>query len=197
MKKLKFKFNLKVINNLKDAKVNDINILNVNYNSKKIFSEITSGSKKYISNCFNLALNLIKTNKKIALINGPISKKYFLKKKYPGITEYISRKTKSKNQVMLIYNDEISVSPITTHLPLKFVAKNINKKKIINNAIQIKKFYENFLNYKPKIAILGLNPHCETIDNISEEKKIIIPAIKFLKKANLNVEGPFSADTFF
>ena len=44
---------------------------------------------------------------------------------------------------------------------------------------------------------MGLNPHCETIDNISEEKKIIIPAIKFLKKANLNVEGPFSADTFF
>ena len=197
MNKLKYKFNLKAINDLKDAKVNQINILNVNFNSKKIFSEITSGSKKYISNCFNLALNLIKTNKKIALINGPISKKYFLKKKYLGVTEYISKKTKSKNQVMLIYNDEISVSPITTHLPLKFVAKNINKKKIINNAIQIKKFYENFLNYKPKIAILGLNPHCETIDNISEEKKIIIPAIKFLKKANFNVEGPFSADTFF
>ena len=197
MKKLKFKFNLKSINNLKDTKVNQINILNVNYNSKKIFSEITSGSKKYISNCFKLAFDLIKTNKKIALINGPISKKFFLKKKYPGVTEYISQKTKSKNQVMLIYNDEISVSPITTHLPLKLVAKNINKKKIINNAMQIKKFYKNIRNKEPKIAILGLNPHCETIDNISEEKKIIIPAIKFLKKANLNVEGPFSADTFF
>ena len=197
MKKLKFKFNLKSINNLKDTKVNQINILNVNYNSKKIFSEITSGSKKYISNCFKLAFDLIKTNKKIALINGPISKKFFLKKKYPGVTEYISQKTKSKNQVMLIYNDEISVSPITTHLPLKLVAKNINKKKIINNAMQIKKFYKNIRNKEPKIAILGLNPHCETIDNISEEKKIIIPAIKFLKKANLNIEGPFSADTFF
>tara|TARA_B100002051_G_scaffold204859_1_gene195232 strand:+ start:6309 stop:7274 length:966 start_codon:yes stop_codon:yes gene_type:complete len=197
MKKLKYKCNLKSINNLKDAKVSQINILNVNYNSKKIFSEITSSSKKYISNCFSLALKLIKTNKEIALINGPISKKYFLNKKYLGVTEYISKKTKSKNQVMLIYNDEISVSPITTHLPLKFVAKNINKKKIINNAMQIKKFYENFLNKKPKIAILGLNPHCETIDNFSEEKKIIIPSIKFLKKANFNVEGPFPADTFF
>ena len=129
MKKLKYKCNLKSINNLKDAKVSQINILNVNYNSKKIFSEITSSSKKYISNCFSLALKLIKTNKEIALINGPISKKYFLNKKYLGVTEYISKKTKSKNQVMLIYNDEISVSPITTHLPLKFVAKNINKKK--------------------------------------------------------------------
>jgi len=63
--------------------------------------------------------------------------------------------------------------------------------------MQIKKFYKNIRNKEPKIAILGLNPHCETIDNISEEKKIIIPAIKFLKKANLNIEGPFSADTFF
>ena len=44
---------------------------------------------------------------------------------------------------------------------------------------------------------MGLNPHCETIDKVSEEKKIIIPAIKFLKKINLNVDGPFPADTFF
>tara|TARA_B100001175_G_C19512404_1_gene644784 strand:+ start:3519 stop:4484 length:966 start_codon:yes stop_codon:yes gene_type:complete len=197
MAKLKFKLNLQLISNLKDSKVNKLNILNVNYNSQKIFSEITSASQKYISNCFQVALNLIKNNKKIALVNGPVSKKYFLKKKYLGVTEYISKKTKSKNQVMIIYNDKISVSPITTHLPLKFVAKNISKKKIINNVIQVKKFYENFLDKKPKIAILGLNPHCETIDNVSEEKKIIIPAIKFLKKINLNVEGPFPADTFF
>ena len=144
-----------------------------------------------------MALKLIKDNKKIALINGPISKKHFLKKEYLGITEYISKKVKTKNQVMLIYNDELSVSPVTTHLPLKFVTKNITKKKIINNVKQIKKFYLTFLGKKPKIAILGLNPHCETIDKVSEEKKIIIPAIKFLKKINLNVDGPFPADTFF
>ena len=98
---------------------------------------------------------------------------------------------------MLIYNEKLSVSPVTTHLPIKFVTKNITKKKIINNVKQIKKFYKSFLNRKPKIAVLGLNPHCETIDNISEEKKIIIPAINSLKKSNLNIEGPFSADTFF
>ena len=64
----------------------------------------------------------------------------FLKKKYLGITEYIADKTKSKNQVMLIYNDKFSVSPITTHLPLKHVAKNITKKKIIKNINQNKIF---------------------------------------------------------
>ncbi len=197
MKKLKFNLNLNAIENIKEAKINELNILNINYNSQKIFSKISSNSKKYISNCFEIALNLINNNKKIALINGPISKKYFLNKKYLGVTEYISKKTKSKNQVMLIYNDKLSVSPLTTHLPLKHVAKNISKEKIIKNVKQIKKFYENLLNKKPKIAILGLNPHCETIDKFSEEKKIIIPAINFLKKNNLNTDGPFPADTFF
>ena len=143
MKKLKFNFNLNVIENIKEAKINELNILNINYNSQKIFSKISSNSKKYISNCFKIALNLIKNNKKIALINGPISKKHFLNKKYLGVTEYISKKTKSKNQVMLIYNDKLSVSPLTTHLPLKHVAKNISKQKIIKNVKQIKKFYEN------------------------------------------------------
>ena len=197
MKKLKFNLNLKIINNVKDAKINELNILNINYNNQKIFSKITSNSKKYISECFKIGLNLIKKNEKIALINGPVSKKHFLKKKYLGVTEYISKKIKSKNQVMLIYNDKLSVSPLTTHLPLKHVAKNITKKKIISNVKEIRKFYENLLKKKPKIAILGLNPHCETIDKISEEKKIIIPAIKYLKKINLNIDGPFSADTFF
>ena len=197
MKKLKFNLNLNLIENIKEAKNNELNIININYHNQKIFSKISSNSKKYISNCFKIALNLIKNNKKITLINGPISKKHFLNKKYLGVTEYISKKTKSKNQVMLIYNDKISVSPITTHLPLKYVAKNITKKKIINNVKQIKNFYESLLNKKPKIAILGLNPHCESIDKISEEEKIIIPAIKSLKKINLNTDGPFPADTFF
>jgi len=197
MKKLKFNFNFSAVNNLKEAKVDELNILNVNYNKKKKISKITSDSKQYITDCFKIALKLIKNNNNIVLINGPISKKHFLKKKYLGITEYISKKTKSKNQVMLIYNDKLSVSPITTHLPLKLVTKNITKKKIINNAKQINNFYENFLNKKPKIAILGLNPHCETVDKISEERKIIIPSINSLKKINLKIDGPFSADTFF
>ena len=197
MKKLKFNFNLSTINHLNDASINKLNILNVNYINKKTFSQISSSSDKYISKCFEIGLELIKKNKKIALINGPISKKHFLKKKYLGLTEYISKKTKSKNPVMLIYNDKLSVSPITTHLPLKLVAKNITKKKIINNISQIKKFYNNFLYKKPKIAILGLNPHCETVDSFSEEKKIIIPAINYLKKIKINVDGPFAADTFF
>ena len=58
--------------------------------------------------------------------------KEFLKKKHLGITEYLAQKTKSSNQVMLIYNSNISVSPLTTHIPLKSVNKSISKIKIIN-----------------------------------------------------------------
>ena len=87
----------------------------------------------------------IKKNKSIGFINGPISKKHFLKKKYPGITEYVASKTNTKKQTMLIYNEKISVSPITTHIPIKNVAKNINKKKIINTAIEVNKFYKKII----------------------------------------------------
>ena len=98
---------------------------------------------------------------------------------------------------MLIYNKKISVSPITTHLPIKYVSKHLNKNKIINNVRSINNFYKKILKKKPRIAVLGLNPHCETASKISEEKKIIIPAIAKLKREMISVKGPFSADSFF
>ena len=61
----------------------------------------------------------------------------------------------------------------------------------------INNFYKNNLKKLPEIAVLGLNPHCETIDKFSEEEKIIIPAIKNLKRKKILVSGPYSADTFF
>ena len=64
------------------------------------------------------------------VVTGPISKKYFLNKKYLGITEYLAEKTKCNNFAMLIYNKKLSVSPLTTHLPLQDVKKNISTKKI-------------------------------------------------------------------
>ena len=72
---------------------------------------------------------------------------------------------------MLIYNKTLSVSPLTTHIPIKNVHKFVKKKLIINNILKLDNFYKLYLNKSPKIAVLGLNPHCETIDEISEEKK--------------------------
>ena len=179
-------------------KKNVINIIDIYFGYKKTFSNISIKSNKYIEKSFEKSLEIIrKEKKKCVLINGPISKKTFLKKRYSGITEYLADKTNSKSEVMLIYNKKISVSPLTTHIPIKYVYKKINKSKIIKNISNLNKFYKELLHQKFRCAVLGLNPHCETLDNFSEEDKIIKPSIYYLKKKGINVNGPFSADTFF
>ena len=197
MRKLRYDFRIHQINSIEKAKKRVINLIDIDYKFKKPFSKISSSSNKYIESSFKKALKLMKVNKISKLINGPISKKYFLKKKFPGITEYIGFKTNTSNPVMLIYNEKLSVVPLTTHIPLKKVAKFIKKQKIIDNIIKVDLFYKLKLKKIPKIAILGLNPHCETTDKISEEKTEIIPAINYLKKKKIKISGPFSADTFF
>ena len=198
LKSLNYTIAINKISKIENSKHNIINLININFEYSKIFSKISNKSNIYIENCFKIALKILKKiNYKGVLINGPVSKKNFLKNKYLGITEYLSHKTNSKNEVMLIYNDKLSVSPITTHIPLKHVVKKINKKVNIKNIIKINNFYTKKLNKIAKIAILGVNPHCETIDNYNEEKEIILPAIKFLKKNKINIDGPFPADTFF
>ena len=97
---------------------------------------------------------------------------------------------------MLIFNKRLSVCPITTHLPLKLVSKKISKENIIKKVSLINNFYEKRFKFKPNIAILGLNPHCESIHNYNEDEKIIKPSIKNLKK-KFNVSGPYPADTIF
>ena len=82
LEKLNIKLNLNQIKNLKDAKKNTLNIINIDFKFNKVFSKITNKSNKYIENCFKSFFKLIKGNKeKFVLINGPVSKKNFLKKK--------------------------------------------------------------------------------------------------------------------
>ena len=202
MKALKFKFKINIIreNNLGLKKLNNkkINIINVNFNFKKTFTKISDNSNLYLNECFNKAIKIIKKHKCAGLINGPISKKHFLKNKFLGVTEYLANKTNTKNDVvMLIFNKRLSVSPLTTHLPLKEVHKNLSRNKIINHVKLIDAFYRKKFKKIPKIAITGLNPHCESNYKSSEERIIIKPAIKDLIKQGYNVDGPYPADTIF
>jgi 4-hydroxythreonine-4-phosphate dehydrogenase len=202
MKKLGFNYKLNLIEKifLNSKKLNNkkINLINVNFKSNKTFDKISDHSNSYIANSFDAAFKIIKKNKISGLINGPISKKNFLKEKFLGITEYLAHKERKKGKVaMLIYEKTLSVSPITTHLPLKDVAKKINKTKIINQVKLINNFYWDKFKKKPKIAITGLNPHCESNYKSNEEKKIILPAIKLLLKNRIDIKGPYSADTIF
>jgi len=202
MDRLKYKFKVNEIfyNEINKIKIDNkkINILNVNFNFEKTFDKISIKSNNYIKNCCNLALKIIKEKGAKVLINGPIDKKFFLKKKYPGMTEYFAAKTKRSNEeIMLIYNKKLSVSPITTHLPLKKIFKKISKEKIVYHVKELNEFYKKKLKKKPSIALTGLNPHCETTDKFSEEQKIINPAIKRLKRKNIKISGPYPSDTIF
>ncbi len=202
LKKLNLKLNLNLIllksNYLMNLKKDKINIININYKFKKPFEKNSPKSRNYISKCFNKAFEIMNCNEISGLINGPVSKENFLRGKHQGITEYVCSKFGIKeNYAMLIYNKILSVSPITTHLPISKVSKEINTKAIIAKSILITNFYKKNLKKKPKIAITGLNPHCENFFYKSEEKKIINPAIRILKKKKIHITGPFPADTIF
>ncbi len=200
MRKLKFKKNIRLLNLIKLNKYNldnkSINLLDIKYSPQKAFEKISSKSNSYINNSFNLAFQILRRGKITKFINGPISKKYFLNKKYLGITELLSKKFDRKKTCMLIYNSKLSVSPLTTHLPIKLVSKKINKKIIEDKVILINSFYMKKFGFKPKIGIVGLNPHCESIHKFNEDEKIIKPTIVKLKK-KFNVSGPYPADTIF
>jgi 4-hydroxythreonine-4-phosphate dehydrogenase len=201
MKKLKFKKKIRLLekNKLNIYKLDNkqINLIDVKYKQKNAFEKISKKSNKYIETSFSIAFEIIKKGISSKLINGPISKKHFLNKKYLGITEFISNKFLCKKNAMLIYNKELSVCPITTHLPLKSVAKKINKKTIKDKIYLIDKFYKQKFNIRPTIGVLGLNPHCESIDKFNEDEKIIKPVVAELLKKKIRISGPYSADTIF
>ena len=202
MKQLKYKIKIKKIN--KHFKIRDLNeielpVYDIDYTQKKPFEKISSKSNKYIFKCFEVALKFVKDKKILGFINCPISKEYLFKNKHQGVTEFLSKKLnkKNNNEVMLIYNKKLSVSPITTHIPLNQVSKKINQYKIVEKVKIIDNFYKKFLNKKPNFAILGLNPHNFSISKKSEEKKIINKAIKSLVKLKINAKGPVAPDSSF
>ena len=202
MGKLGFEYKINIINKNfnKFSKLNNkkINLINIDYRFKDCFEKISNKSNSYIKKSFKIALEIILKNKFSKFINGPISKKYFLNGKSLGITEYLAEKTIKDNKIaMLIFNRNLSVSPLTTHLALKDVHKKITKQKIYTQVNLINDFYKKKFNKLPRIAITGLNPHCESNFLNSEEDKIIIPAIKKLRLKNTKINGPFPADTIF
>ena len=190
--KKKYKFNKKI----NQIFLKDIN--NKHVFKKEIYLIDVKKQKNnfYVHDCFEVAFKLIKEGFSHKLINGPINKTKTLKKKYLGITEYVAKQFNQKKFAMLIYNKKLAVCPVTTHLPIKLVAKKISKKNIREKIIVVNDFYKKYLGFKPKIAVVGLNPHCESVLKFNEDTKIIGPLIKAFRD-KINIKGPFSADTIF
>ena len=182
-----------------NTKSADLKIIDIKVNTNKTFNVEQHLASKYIKGMLNYAHKIaLKDRNIIGIINCAIDKK-LLNKKKSGVTEFLAYKNNVKNnsEVMLITNGKYSVCPITTHVDIKNISKNIKEKNIINKIKTIKIWFRKNLRKTPKIGILGLNPHNAELKTNSEEKKIIIPAIKKLKKDNINVEGPLVADTIF
>ena len=176
MKKLNFKKKIKVINQekIKDYKLNNdsINLINVDYDQKKAFEKISNKSNEYIKKCFDIAIALIKSDFSNRLINGPISKKNFLKKKFMGITELFAKKFNQQKVAMLIYNKELSVSPITTHLPIKNVASKITKASDYLGSV--KHYLEGMKFQDVELAVVpvaGDMTDAMTMDDVNEEEE--------------------------
>lgn len=198
-KKLNYKIDLeRVDSNLKIYDSDKLKIIDIKVDFEDPFNVSRKSSSKFVLNSLNLAHNLALNKNVAGIINCPIDKKLLLKNEI-GVTEFLSSKCnlKNDNEVMVIKGKNLIVSPITTHLNIKSVSKKLNKKMIINKIKNINTWYKNLYKKKPQIAILGLNPHNAELRENSEERRIIIPAIKTLKKLGIFLKGPMAADTLF
>ena len=202
LKKQSIKLGIKIplikINKLEDfKKIEKLFVLDVPLKYKSAFKVDTLKTSSYIFKCLDVAHDLAINKKICGFINAPIDKKIF-NNKYLGVTEYLSQKNQIESkEVMLIHNQKLSVVPLTTHIDIKDVTNKINFDLIKLKVTTLNKFYLKLFNKKPKIAILGLNPHNSENRINSIEKKIIMPAIIKLRKLNININGPFPADTVF
>ena len=199
LKILKIKRKIRKIKKTEDFKKNDevINVLDIPLKFKKPFNVSRKESSKYVKKCLLVSHSLCLQKKIKGIINCPINKKNLFKNKNQGVTEFLAKKNKVFNsEVMVIYNKNLSVVPITTHIKLKNVSKFIKKDFLSKKLITLNKFYKKYFKKTPKIGVLGLNPHNLELKKNSEEIKVIIPTIKLLKKS-MKVSGPYPSDTVF
>ena len=136
------------------------------------------------------------------LVTAPINKATIQSPSFhfPGHTEYIETSVgEGQKALMILMNETLRVALVTTHLPIKDIAKAITKEGIIEKAtIFHKALKRDFRISSPRIAVLSLNPHAGDNGLLgSEEKDIILPAIEELADKGIQAFGPFAADGFF
>ena len=188
----------KVINLDHETKGKYLKVIDLNLNFKKPFKVSRKSSSKFVLDSFDLAHKLAQRKDVSGVINCAINKNLLNRNKI-GVTEYLASKcgVKNNSEVMLIHNKKLSVCPVTTHVDIKQVSKKLNSNVIIKKINTINSWFNQKFNRKPKIGVLGLNPHNAENRKNTEEKKVIRPAIQKLKKANVNISGPLVADTIF
>ena len=189
--------------NKKNIKIK-LNICNNNHYKKNHLNIYTYSAYSNEENTLkSIRYSYLETRKKnfIGLITLPLRKDLIIKKvlkNFSGHTEYLQKLDGKKFSNMILYHKNIIVSPLTTHIPIKSISKQISKKDFIYNRIKSlhNTLKKDFAISNPKIIISGLNPHAGENGNIGlEELRLIKPVINRLKKQKINIDGPFSSDS--
>lgn len=195
-------FNFSPINDLSKPYHRKVNVLNC----WEEVVEINPGQDnetggKYAFKSLEAATNDLKDGKIAALVTGPINKLNIQNDnfKFAGHTEYLAEKAGSKESLMFMISDSMRVGVLTGHIPLKDVAPSITKESITKKLkMMTKSLKQDFGITKPKIAVLGLNPHAGEDGLLGQEEiDIIRPAIEEFKSKGQIVMGPYPADGFF
>ncbi|MGB0166562.1 MAG: 4-hydroxythreonine-4-phosphate dehydrogenase PdxA, partial [Luteibaculum sp.] len=135
------------------------------------------------------------------MVTAPINKKSIQDAgfKFPGHTEFLTQYSNAEEALMFMVSENLRVGVVSGHVPLKDVPSDISKEKIIRKTeLMIQSLQKDFGIERPKIAVLGLNPHAGDEGALgNEEKDIIKPAIAELNQKNHLVFGPYGADGFF
>ena len=197
-----FNFNWQNIKDLSRLNAKQMNIYNCWEEDVSITpGQLTESGGKYAVRSLQAAVHSLKQKEIDGLVTAPIHKKNVQSAEfsYTGHTPFLKNYFGVNDVVMLLFANEFRVALVTEHIPVNEVASKISKEiitrklNILNESLQ-----KDFGIDKPKIAVLGLNPHAGDEGLIGmEEETIIKPSIKEAKQNNMLVTGPFSADSFF
>ncbi len=163
--------------------------------------ELTNEGGMYAIKSLFAAANALKENEIDGLVTAPLHKKNIQSAdfNYSGHTPFLKEYFKAPEVVMILFAAGFRMALVTEHLPVSEIASNINKQTVLNKLITLNQsLIRDFGISKPKIAVLGLNPHAGDEGLIGQEEETIIkPAIKEAKHNNIMAWGPYSADAFF
>ncbi|MEZ4798692.1 MAG: 4-hydroxythreonine-4-phosphate dehydrogenase PdxA [Flavobacteriales bacterium] len=191
------------VNDASEANPKKVNLVNV-WKEFKDHIEIGKPSKEageFAFRSIEKATEDLASNKIDVLVTSPIDKDTIQSKdfNFPGHTEYLAKIAGTDKVLMFLVSDSLKVGIVTGHLPLKDVAANITKERILEKLKMMEEsLLKDFGVPKPKIAVLGLNPHAGDNGLLgTEEKEIIAPAIREASENGMLTFGPYGADGFF
>jgi len=191
------------VNSADEALQKKVNVVNVwkDYKVDVQFGKADRDAGMFAFKSLEAAVNDLASNKVDVIVTAPINKDTIQSKEFdfPGHTEYLAKFANTDKVLMFLVSDMLKVGIVTGHLPLKDVAQNISKEKIHEKlGLMIESLVKDFGVHEPRIAVLGLNPHAGDNGLLgSEEKDIIIPAIREASERGQLVYGPYGADGFF